>query len=219
MKPICLWSFKWSNLIINNEKYKQRIIEHPSTDDGFIHVVWWIVKNSEWNIYLHHNAKLNEFMLPWGKVELWESFEEAIKRELHEELGIIVHQTHQLSTIKYIVWWLKRCFHMFMIDHYSNIPINNEIDKYDQYRTEIIKSNNNLWYAIKIDGTITDDIQDIMHNFLDIYHLCTILPQIHDDILIQSHYALYDQSKIDVAKHYYLYLDQEKKEYYFDNIV
>lgn len=216
MSIVCLWSFKWSHLIINNEKYHQRLAEHPATDDGFIHVVWWIVKNTQWKIYLHHHARLNEFMLPWGKVDKWETFEDAMKRELHEELDIIVHTCHHLSSIKYIVWWLKRCFHMFMIDDYSGISLNNESDKYDQYRAEIIDSDNKLGFAIKVDGTITDDVQDIMQSFLDVYHLYTIVPQIYDDILTQSHYVEYDQSLINPSQHYYLYLDQEKKEYYFD---
>ena len=107
---------------------------------------------------------------------------------------------------------------MFMIDDYSNIPLNNESDKYDQYRAEIIDSDNELGFAVKIDSTITDDVQDIMHSFLDMYHLYTIIPQIHDDILIQSRYAEYDQSLIDLSQHYYLYLDQEKKEYSFDSV-
>lgn len=105
-----------------------------------------------------------------------------------------------------------------MIDDYSGIPLNNESDKYDQYRAEIIDSDNELGFAVKVDGTITDDVQDIMQSFLDIYHLTTIVPQIHDDILIQSHYVEYDQSLINPSQHYYLYLDQEKKEYYFDNV-
>lgn len=218
MSFITLWSFKWSHLIIDIEKYQQRLAEHPATDDRFIHVVWWIVKNAEWKIYLHHHARLNEFMLPWGKVDKWEIFEDAMKRELHEELDIIVHTCHHLSSIKYIVWWLKRCFHMYMIDDYSWIPLNNEYKKYDQYRAEIIQSDNSLGFAVKVDGTITNDVQDIMQSFLDIYHLYTIVPQLHDDGLIRSEYADYDQSMIDPSKHYYLYRDQENKVYYFNDV-
>jgi 8-oxo-dGTP pyrophosphatase MutT (NUDIX family) len=200
-------------LIINTKKYQERLTQHPATEDGFIHVVWWIVKDSEWKIYLHHHARLNEFMLPWGKVEFWESFEDAIRRELYEELEIVVKKHHQLSSIKYIAWWSKRCFHTFMIDEYTWIPLNNDNDKYDQYRAEIIESDNELWYAIKIDGTIIHDIQDIMQSVIDIYHIKSIVSQIHDNILLESRYVDYGQ--INVSKHYYLYLDQAKKEYYF----
>jgi 8-oxo-dGTP pyrophosphatase MutT (NUDIX family) len=217
MNPICLWSIKWSHLIINTEKYQQRLTDHPATEDWFIHVVWWIVQDSDGKIYLHHNAKLNEFVLPWGKVERWESFEDALTRELREELSIEVKQSHHISSIKYIHWWQKRCFHMFIIDEYTWIPLNNDSHKLDQYRAEIIDSDNDLWYAIKIDGTITDDGQDIMQSFIDIYHWKTIIPQLRDNILVNSTYVDYDQDEIDPSKHYYLYLDQKKKEYYVDH--
>jgi hypothetical protein len=105
-----------------------------------------------------------------------------------------------------------------MIDDYSGIPLNNDSDKYDQYRAEIIDSDNDLGFAVNVEGTITDDVQDIMQSFLDIYHLYIIVPKIHDGILIESRYIDYDQNKIDQSQHYYLYLDLEKKLYYFDII-
>lgn len=218
MTSLCLWSFKWSHLIINTEKYQHLLDTHPATDDGFIHVVWWIVKNSEWKIYLHHHAKLNEFMIPWGKVEQGENFDQALCRELKEELDIDVLSLHQISSIKYIVSGKRRCFHIFMIDEYQWIPINNESDKFDQYRAEIIDSDNDLGFAVNVDGTIIHDVQDIMQSFLELYHIVTIIPQISDDILLLSSYREYDQTKIDLSQHYYLYLDLEKKLYYFQDL-
>ena len=218
MTSLCLWSFKWSHLIINTEKYQQRLTEYPSTDDGYIHVVWWIVKNNDGQIYLHHHAKLNEFRLPWGKVEFWETFEQALERELQEELCIEVKKLHHISSIKYILWWVKQCFHLFIVDEYVGTSINNKKGQYDYYRAEIIDSDNSLWYALKIDGTITDDSQDIMQSFVDIYHWYTIVPQIYDDILWVFRYRTYDQTKINLSRHYYLYVDQETKEYYFKGL-
>lgn len=218
MSSLCLWSFKWSHLIINTEKYQYLLDTHPHTDDGFIHVVWWIVKNSEGKIYLHHHTRLNEFMLPWGKVEQGESFDQALCRELKEELDIDIVSHHYLSSIKYIVSWKKRCFLIFIVDEYQWIPINNDSDKLDQYRAEIIDSDNDLGFAVSVDGTITDDREDIMQSFVDIYHVYTIVPQLSGDIWWVSTYRQYDQTKIDVSQHYYLYLDLDKKEYYFQNV-
>jgi hypothetical protein len=218
MTSICLWSFKWSHLIINTEKYHYLLDKYPSTDDGFIHVVWWIVKNSEWEIYLHHSTRLNEFRIPWGKVDIWETYEVAMMRELKEELDIVVLDQEYISSYKYIIWWIKRCFHLFLIHSYTWIPQNNDSHKYDQYRAKIIDSDNEVGFSINIDGTITDDVQDIMQSFNNLYYAYVIAPQLGSEILSLCTYRQYDESVIDLAKHYYLYLDQEKKEYYFEGL-
>ncbi len=215
MTTVCLWSFKWSHLIINTEKYQECLIQHPATEDGFIHVVWWIVKDSEWKIYLHHNARLNEFYIPGGKLEFWESFEEALHRELQEELWITVVKSHHHYTLKYIVW-IQRCMHIFVVDTYTWIPLNNDSHKYDQYRAEIIDSDNALGFAVKVDGTITDDGQDIMQSYRNLYHML-VIPRLLDwNDISQYPMRSYDVAKINPSHHYYLYLDQEKKEYYFE---
>lgn len=198
---------------MNPEKYQQLLQSHPATEDGFIHVVGWVVKNSEWKIYLHHAARLNEFLLPWGKVDHGESFADAMMRELHEELEITVTTLHQLSSIKYIVGGLKRCLHVFMIDEYTGTPTNTDSHKYDQYRAEILESDNEIGFAVNIDGTITDDVQDIMHSFVDLYHVYTVVPQLVDDLGLHWQYLGYDETLIDLAGHYYLYLDSDQQLY------
>ena len=65
---------------------------------------------------------------------------------------------------------------MFQVGEYTGTPINNEHDKFDQYRAKRIDSDNIIGFGIEIDGTITDDVQDIMHTFLDVYHLFSIAP-------------------------------------------
>lgn len=107
---------------------------------------------------------------------------------------------------------------MFIVEEYIWIPLNNENDKYDQYRAEIIESDNDLGFAVNVEGMITEDVQDIMQSFLDIYHLYSIAPQIHDDVLLVSNYREYDQMKIYISQHYYLYLDLENKLYYFQDL-
>lgn len=217
MSNICLWSLKWSHLIIDGLKYQSLLTQHPHTDDSYIHVVWWIVKNAEWKIYLHHDVKRNEFLLPGWKVEHGETYAQALIRELDEELDIEVNKLHHISSIKYRAGMLW-CFHMFVIDEYTGIPQNNDAHKYDHYRAEIIDSDNDLGYAVKIDGTITDDVQDIMHSFLDIYHRKTISPQWDADIACTAPYRVYDTTMIDPHQHYYLYFDDAKQEYYVDGI-
>lgn len=208
----CLWSLKWSHLIINQEKYAALLQKHPHTQDGYIHIVGAILTDETGRIYMHHNAKLNEFLLPWWKVEIWESFEEALVRECKEELNIDIEDMTHLSSVKYIAGWVRRCFHMFQVHTYTGIPINNE-KKYDQYRAKKVFSDNTFWFGICIDGTITEDEQDIMHTFLDLYHISVVAPNLEASILLEGTYLPYDESLIDCSKHYYLWFDEEKKEY------
>lgn len=214
---ICLWSFKWSHLIINPEKYIRYRDRYPISDDGWIDSVWAIVKNKEWNIYLHHHAKNNEFYIPWWKIESGEIKEQALIRELKEELNIDVKKYTYSDMTKYILRWVKRRFHTFIIEEYTWIPLNNDSDEYDQYRAEIIDSDNELGFAVKVDGTITDDVQDIMQSCIDLYHLKTVVPRLFDpSVLEMATYRPYDESMIDRSKHYYLYVDISQKEYYFE---
>jgi 8-oxo-dGTP pyrophosphatase MutT (NUDIX family) len=218
MTQICLWSYKWSHLMIENSKYTNLLSQYPATDDGYIHVVWGILRDEQWCIYLHHDARLNEFRVPGGKVEMWETYSEALIRELREELSIEVISSTYQYTIKRIAWWMKRCFHLFVIDSYLWIPQNNDSHKYDQYRAEIIDSDSSLGFAIKIGGTITDDVQDIMHSFVDIYNFHTNTSKILSDISRRAVYRNYNQTTIDLSRHYYLYLDQELGEYYVKDV-
>lgn len=210
---ICLGSLKWSNFVINKEKYQQCLQEYSHTEDGYIHTVWAIVYDKQDRIYLHHNAQKNEFFLPRWKVEIGETFEQAVMREMKEELNIDVKKCVYLSSIKYIIGWVYWCFHTFVVEEYEGIPINNMSDEYDQYRAKKIQSDNTLGFGIVINGTITEDEEDIMHTFLDLYHVWVIASQIDKKLFLSASYAEYDESLIDISKHYYLWFDINKKEY------
>lgn len=214
---ICLGSFKWSHLISDKDKESYLLDHYEHTDDGFIHVVWWIVTDISWKIYLHHNAKLNEFLLPGGKVDLWESLEDALRRELQEELDINTIRYRYISWVKYMGMWCKWCFHTFIIDEYDGIPLNNESHTLDQYWAKKIDANNTLWFAVSIDGTVTDDVQDIMHSFLDLYHLWYVVPKVQPGELLDWIYQDYDEKLIDRSKSYYLYFNQQKKKYIIED--
>ena len=73
---------------------------------------------------------------------------------------------------------------MFEVEDYTGIPINNESEQLDQYRAKKLPSDNDIGIAIEIDGTVTDDVQDIMHSFLDLYHLWHVTQYVTSEELL-----------------------------------
>lgn len=212
---MCLWSYKWSNLIRDKAKQDHYITQYEH-EDGNLSVVRAIVQDADGCIWQFHNAKYNEFYLPWWKVEKWETLEQALHRELAEELGIEVVSSQFLCVYNYISTGVKRRAHYFLITSYRWIPTNHDAHLMLHYRAKIIDSDNELGFAVKVNGTITDDVQDIMHSFIGLYHRRILSSCGDNNIALCTMYREYDVSQIDPSKHYYLYLDEEKGEYYFD---
>jgi len=64
--------------------------KHMMTEDGFIDVVSAVVKNDQGKHCMVHHQVSNRWEFPGGKVDLGESLEDALGREMYEELGINV---------------------------------------------------------------------------------------------------------------------------------
>ncbi len=217
---ICLGSFKWSHLILNEEKQRNLLTRHEHTEDGCIHLVGCIVCDETGKRYLHHEAKSNEFYLPGGKVDKGENIIQGAIRELQEELEIEVTDLYEIWCRKHIHNGIKRCFHVIQINTYTGIPTNTDHQKYDQYRAEIIDSNNDIRYAIKINNTITEDKYDIMHTFVDIYNIyniCNIKNLSKDQWSsnLEGIFLEYDISTINPSWTYYQYYNPRQKNYFF----
>ena len=63
---------------------------YSHSDDDCIDIVGALIKDNTGAYYLHHKVKENYFLLPGGKVEKGESYEQAMIRELKEEMNIDV---------------------------------------------------------------------------------------------------------------------------------
>lgn len=67
-----------------------------------------------------HQGDLWEF--PGGKVEASESVEQALQRELHEELGILVKRSTPLISIEHCYADKTVVLHTYLIDEFSGEP-------------------------------------------------------------------------------------------------
>ena len=59
---------------------------------------------------------------PGGKVEIDETAEQALKREVFEELGVIVHQANYLAALDYTYPEVSVCLHVYHIIEYAGTP-------------------------------------------------------------------------------------------------
>lgn len=67
-----------------------------------------------------HQGGLWEF--PGGKVEANEAIEDALKRELHEEIGILIQSSKFLMTIEHAYPNKHVQLHCYLVTQYSNEP-------------------------------------------------------------------------------------------------
>jgi len=95
-----------------------------------LHVAIALIHNQTSDILLQqraesvHMARLWEF--PGGKVELGESPKIALRRELKEELGIVVTQARLFFSFNYQYPELAIRFHVFVVEAYEHLPMGHE---------------------------------------------------------------------------------------------
>ncbi|KZN37362.1 hypothetical protein N474_06745 [Pseudoalteromonas luteoviolacea CPMOR-2] len=77
---------------------------------------YFVCKRSE----TQHQGGLWEF--PGGKVESQESVEQALERELSEEIGIEVRGSKHLTTIEHDYGDKQVCLHVHVVDQFEGEP-------------------------------------------------------------------------------------------------
>ncbi len=142
--------------------------DFESTEDWFIQVVDCAIQKDGKFFMLYHQ-KAQKYVFPGGKVEKWDNIEQTVIKELKEEIWIDVKSINLIGSFKEILSF--GLFNLNMIDvEYEWEPQNIEKEKHSHIAwAEIIESENPLWFAVKIDGTIIDDADEIMNQFYDLY--------------------------------------------------
>lgn len=152
--------------LYNRHAIQQKKYEH--TADGAIDVVTCIIKKDDAYLLAYH-TKWQKYVFPGGKVEAWQSIEDAVKQEIKEELGVQVTRSKHIGTCKNTLNWWLRNIHQIQVE-INGEPKNMEPDKCTHIiRAQIVAADNELWIGVKIDNTIIDDANEIRQQFTDLY--------------------------------------------------
>jgi broad specificity phosphatase PhoE/ADP-ribose pyrophosphatase YjhB (NUDIX family) len=161
--------------IADNENYLK-------TEDGFIYVVGGVVKKDNKYFLLYH-PETNLWTAPGGKVEKWETLEDALKRELREELWVDIKINWKLWGFKKVIKNRAFLINYFEVDLIWEPEIK-EPNKHTKFAwVEVIPSDNELGFSVKVDGIIIDDPSRIKKEFIDIYILEYVFKKIDSNIL------------------------------------
>jgi len=141
---------------------------YQHTPDWATDVVACVIKKDD-NYLLAYHKKWQKYIFPGGKVELWQTLEDAARQELQEELGVEIIKAKKLWSRKNTVWWKLRNIHQVEVE-IKGEPQNMEPEKCTHItRAQVVPTDNELWIGIKIENTIIDDADEIRQQFSDLY--------------------------------------------------
>lgn len=159
-----------SAITVKFSLHNSNIKNYSASEDGFVDVVAGVIKDSEGRYAMIHHAKENLWFFPGGKVEKGECRIAALKRELKEEVGIEVSEKDYLGAVKIIHLGKPWRVHWFEVKT-NDIPSIQETEKHNSLVwVKEEKSENELGFALNIEGNIIDDARELTQNFID-FHL------------------------------------------------
>jgi 8-oxo-dGTP pyrophosphatase MutT (NUDIX family) len=161
-----------------------------------------------WKILVGFNKKHWSRQIPSGKIDLWESHELTIKREIEEETNLAAKKTTGIWNSKVILNGMVWQWYFYETE-VAWILKANEIDTTEIYkRVSLIKTDTRLWFWIT-DGkeTITDPLEILQywHMFAEIfwtYKFPAYVWLMWGEILLPT--------DVDKDEQYIQYRDQEK---------
>ncbi len=154
------------------------------TDDGFLQTVFAIIKDAQGRYLSIYNAKRDMRQFPGGKVDAWETLEQALAREVQEELGVPCTVGKQVGVRKAIMHgkiWLGHFYEVTL--QWEPVLQETTIHTALWYATvtPVEKSEENtLWYEYSIEGSIIADEKEILR-FPSLYALMSVVPHLPEE--------------------------------------
>jgi len=170
-------SWRWLNDRMKSYETEHNPGEFEKTDDGFVKVSRAIVKDEKWRFLMLFQNKFWHWVFPGGRVDEWESIDDALARELLEEVWLKSESSKMIATRKLIVKTKNlACWELYQSYYYeceTSWEIENkEPNKHSKVAwVEIIESDNELWRAIRVDDMIIDSPDKLQSEFSDISFL------------------------------------------------
>ncbi len=154
------------------------------TGDGFIETVFAVIKDEQGRYLSMYNAKHDTRQFPGWKVDIGESPEQAVVREVQEEIGVSATIIKKIGSRKSImkskIWYC----HVYEVT-IDGTPVLQEPLKHAALWyaavTPVEKSEeNSLGYEYSIEGSVIADEKEIMR-FPSLYVLMSVLHELPSD--------------------------------------
>ena len=149
------------------------------TSDGYVDYALAVVKDAQWRYLSLYNTKWEDRQFPGGKIDAWETWEQAVLREVKEELWVDAVVKKSLWTVKWITDTYPWRAHFFEVELQWEPKIIEPKKHSILTYMETIPSENSLWYAFRGEGVIIDDAEEVMR-FFDLYAANHLLPLISE---------------------------------------
>lgn len=146
--------------------------QYECTEDGAIKVVRALIKDEAGKVLMLFNKKHQRWYFPWGKVHKGESDEQALARELQEEIGCGIISSKRLCYTKVLFPWFDHDLYCGSVYEVVVKWTPENIEKDAHSAMEWIDSEsceNNLGYQIKAWDMLIDDVSLIQKEFYDYY--------------------------------------------------
>ena len=153
---------------LTNKAYADRFNYDITSTDEAVNVVCCLIKK-DGKILMEYHVKSWKYVLPWGKIEKWDSIEKTVAKEIKEELDVETKSCKVLWEFKELLKW--NIWNLIYVEaEIEGEPKIMEPDKITQLEwAEISESDNEIWMEVKIDGTIMNDREEIISQFYDLY--------------------------------------------------
>lgn len=135
---------------------------YETQEDGFRKYVQVVLKDEKWGVLSLYNVQHGNRQFPWGKVEKGEDLEQALKREVKEEIGVDIEITWFLGWQKIITKNTPCSLLLYEWKIIDGIPAIHEIDKHTSIGYAYLEESNNVYgWGFSINGIIVQNEEEI----------------------------------------------------------